>query len=201
MLPFAEHHAHLGRLWKIWLTAWANVKGRNITRTLFLCSFPSFAASILSSFFRLSPLKQKFSSLTHPRAVCSPDLSFQERELEFYTLVRIGNPNLLQESPLTACISGLPFEGGWLCRCCQADVSPGLAVEQPSGSGYCGAKAGLASPAVRQARAHGTTQFPWQCGQEEPGISIHLPNQGKWPENAQVDVPLLYAPLAESQKH
>lgn len=77
------------------------MKWRNITQTfifvsIFLFCFfhPTWSLIILTSFFRLSPLKQNFSSLAHPRAVSSPDHSCQERELEFYTLVWIVNPNL-----------------------------------------------------------------------------------------------------------
>lgn len=92
---------------------WRNITQAFIFVSIFLFHFfrPTWSLTILTSFFRLSSLKQNFSSLTHPQAVSSRDHSCQEQELEFYMSVWIGNPNLLQDSPLADCISGLPFEG------------------------------------------------------------------------------------------
>lgn len=73
------------------------MKWRNTTQTfifvnIFLFRFfhPTWSLTILTSFFRPSPLKQNFSSLTHPRVVSNPESSCQE--LEFCVLVWIGNP-------------------------------------------------------------------------------------------------------------
>lgn len=157
------------------------MKWRNITQTfifvsifLFRFSHPTWSLTILTSFFRLSSLKQNFPSLTHPQAVSSHDHSCQQRELELYMSVWIGNPNLLPDPPLAACISGLPFEGAWLCRCCRADVGSRLAVGRPAAiwqrlmwhraraNEPC-CETGSSAPAPRGANA--ATQLLWHRGE------------------------------------